>query len=56
MDQNGVDIFRLQKLLGQKNMEMVWEYVNMFSEDLKEDFENLIKSINSKTKKETIKM
>lgn len=52
---NGGDIFRLQKILGHKNMEMVREYVNMFSEDLKEDFENLIQSINSKTKKKLLR-
>jgi len=36
---NGGDIFRLQKILGHKSMEMVREYVNMFGEDLKDNFE-----------------
>lgn len=35
----GGDIFRLQKILGYSSMEMVKEYVNMFSEDLKQDFD-----------------
>ena len=34
----GGDIFRLQKLLGHKSMEIVKEYVNMFNEDLQKDF------------------
>jgi len=32
------DIFRLQKLLGHKSMEIVKEYVNMFDNDLQRDF------------------
>jgi len=32
------DIFRLQKLLGHKSMEIVKEYVNMFNADLQKDF------------------
>ena len=51
---NGGDIFRLQKILGHKNMEMVREYVNMFSEDLKEDFEKFNPINQFKNKKETI--
>ena len=34
----GGDIFRLQKLLGHKSMEIVKEYVNMFNSDLHRDF------------------
>lgn len=36
---NGGDIFRLQKMLGHKSIDMVNEYVNMFGRDLKENFE-----------------
>lgn len=32
------DVFRLQKVLGHASLDIVREYVNMFSEDLKQDF------------------
>jgi len=35
---NGRDIFRLQKLLGHRSMDIVKEYVNMFNSDLQRDF------------------
>jgi integrase/recombinase XerD len=36
---NGGDEFRLQKMLGHKRMQMTAEYVQMFRNDLKRDFE-----------------
>jgi len=36
---NGGDIFRLQKILGHSSMDMVRNYVEMFSDDLQKDFE-----------------
>ncbi|HEY9062856.1 MAG TPA: tyrosine-type recombinase/integrase [Pseudobacteroides sp.] len=37
---NGGDVFRLQKILGHRSIEIVKEYVNMFTNDLKKDFDN----------------
>lgn len=36
---NGGDMFRLQKILGHKSLEMVKTYVNIFSSDLRDNFE-----------------
>lgn len=33
------DVFRLQKMLGHSSLEIVKEYVNMFSDDLQKDFD-----------------
>ncbi|MFW6030413.1 MAG: tyrosine-type recombinase/integrase [Halanaerobiales bacterium] len=35
----GGDMFRLQKILGHSSLSVVKEYVNLFSDDLKEDFD-----------------
>lgn len=37
---NGWDIFRLQKILGHSSLDIVKEYVNMFSADLQNSFDN----------------
>lgn len=37
---NNGDVFRLQKMLGHSSLEMTRRYVNMFSADLKEGFDN----------------
>ncbi|MPM76395.1 Tyrosine recombinase XerC [bioreactor metagenome] len=36
---NNGDVFSLQKILGHKSLEMTRRYVNMFSDDLKKDYD-----------------
>lgn len=55
---NGGDIFRLQKILGHSTMDIVRNYVNMFDEDIKKDFNtfNPLESILTKNNKTNIKL
>lgn len=49
----GGDIFRLQKILGHSSMEIVKNYVNMFTDDLQKDFDtfNPLETIQEQTRK-----
>ena len=38
---NGGDAFRLQKILGHSDIRVVKMYVNMFTDDLQKDFNNI---------------
>ncbi|OCL27577.1 integrase [Orenia metallireducens] len=53
---SGGDIFRLQKILGHSSIEMVKNYINMFKDDLKQDFNkfNPLEQMNKHSK--TIKL
>jgi len=55
---NGGDIFRLQKILGHSNLDMVKEYVSMFSTDLQQDFDtfNPLENITVNHKKSSIRL
>jgi integrase/recombinase XerD len=55
---NGGDIFRLQKILGHSSLDIVKEYVNMFSSDLQQDFDefNPLENIKVNQKRNSIKM
>ena len=53
---NGGDIFRLQKMLGHKSIDMVKEYVNMFGRDLKDNLEEYNSLNNFTDDKEYISM
>ena len=52
----GGDIFRLQKILGHSSMDMVRNYVNMFSTDLSNDFNKFNPLESMSGHKEHIKM
>lgn len=52
---NGGDIFRLQKILGHSNMDMVRNYVNMYSTDLSNGFDSFNPLDNIKTNKINMK-
>ena len=55
---NGGDIFRLQKILGHSSMDMVKNYVEMFSDDLQKDFDvfNPLDNLMKDKKGELIEM
>lgn len=55
---NNGDMYKLQKILGHSSLDMTRKYVNMFSEDIKEDFDRFspLDSIKRKQKRtQTIK-
>lgn len=53
---NGGDIFRLQKILGHSSMEIVRNYVEMFTDDLKKDFDSFNPLEKFNVKKTSIKL
>lgn len=53
---NGMDCFRLQKMLGHSSLEVTRQYVELFGNDLAIDFDKYSPLDNLKTKKEVIKM
>lgn len=55
---NGGDVFRLQKLLGHSDISITRIYVNLFANDIKENYEkfNPLDTLLSSNKKEHVKM
>lgn len=53
---SGGCVFKLQKILGHSSLDMVKEYVNMFSEDLKQDFDRFNPLEQMTNKNDYIKM
>ncbi len=53
---NGMDVFRLQKMLGHSDLTVTKEYVELFSTDLQTDFEKYSPLDNLQKKKQVIKM
>ncbi len=55
---NGGDVFRLQKILGHSSLDIVKEYVEMFSSDLSRDFEefNPLDNLQTAAGRKAIKM
>ena len=55
---NNGDVFRLQKMLGHSTLDMTRKYVNLFSTDLKKDFDEyspLDKLVRKRRKTHTVK-
>lgn len=53
---NGMDCFRLQRMLGHSSLTVTKEYVELFGNDLAIDFDKFSPLDNLKTKKQVIKM
>lgn len=53
---SGGDVFRLQKILGHSSISVTKEYVEMFGQDLQQDFERFNILDNIKKKRKKIKM
>lgn len=55
---SGGDVFRLQKLMGHSDISVTRIYVNLFADDIKENYEkfNPLEILNNKSKKDFIKL
>jgi len=55
---NGGDIFKLQKMLGHSSMDMVRNYVEMFTDDLQQDFNmvNPLENLQKHNKKDFMRL
>ena len=53
---NGMDVFRLQRMLGHSDLTVTRQYVELFGNDLQVDFDKFSPLDNLKTNKQVIKM